>query len=145
MAEIKGYSLMSESVAQQNLVGREFYFFGVDNNQFRLWDVVQEDLLTLEAVEDPDDGFRSCLEGLVRVEDKEGIFFDTPIALVRIVDAEEALEFPDNTHESLEGFRLVDVADGHVWLEVGTADTSDYYPYFVFTYNPKAPVENPVN
>ena len=36
-----------------------------------------------------------------------------------------------------QGYRLIDQADGHVWLEFGTYNYDDYYPYFVFRHNPK--------
>ncbi len=43
------------------------------------------------------------------------------------------------TDQFAHGYRLVDVTDGHVWLEFGTYNTEDYYPYFVFRHNPKPP------
>lgn len=110
-----------------SLVGQEFPFFGVDNNTFKLGDTVYE------AVEDESDGYRSMLED-VKVKDHEGlIFFGQPVATVRLVSDDG--EF--------DGYRLVDVADGHVWLRFGTDAADDYYPMFTFEYAAKAPQETP--
>ncbi|HEY8889800.1 MAG TPA: hypothetical protein VIM70_06060 [Clostridium sp.] len=100
-----------------------FHFYGVCNNQFKL------DSNVYEAMEDPDDGYRSYMES-VEVVDSDGIFFDTPISTVKIEGA-----------DSIEGYRLIDIEDGHVWLEFGTEDWGGWYPYFVFNYEPKAPKE----
>jgi len=103
------------------LVGQEFDFYGVDNNSFKLGDTV------FEALEDEDDGYRSSL-GSIEVKDPEGlIFFQTVIARVRVENA-----------PNIDGHQLVDIDDGHVWLEIGTSDYDDYYPCFVFSYHPKA-------
>jgi hypothetical protein len=101
-------------------------FYGVDNNCFKLGDHV------FEAEEDESDGYRSCLREVHEVTNTGGlIFFQTPIAKVVVQEA-RGID---------EGFRLLDVLDNHVWLEFGTDNTDDYYPYFVFNYYPKAPKE----
>jgi hypothetical protein len=80
-----------------------------------------------EAIEDEYDGWRSYLDSIVVIESK-GIFFNNPLAKVKIEDY-------DDGHN--EGFKLIDIEDNHVWLEVGTDDYDDWYPYFVFRYQPK--------
>lgn len=112
----------------EELVGKEFDFYGVDNQVFKLDDIVYE------ALEDEADGYRSCLDSVVVKDPAEFILFRTPIARVRVEDS-------DNDPGDFEGLRLVDTVDGHVWLRLGTGNTSDYYPYFVFDYYPKAPKE----
>jgi hypothetical protein len=62
--------------------------------------------------------------------DRELIFFGHSIATVRI----EILDNPD-----VEIYRLIDVDDEHVWLAFGTDQTDQWYPFFVFEYNPKPP------
>lgn len=104
------------------MVDKEFQFFGVDNNEFKLDDVVYE------AVEDPDDGYRSCL-GSVEVSKSEGLFWKLPLGTVKIV--------AEGFHCGFEGWSFVDTQDGHVWLRVGTDHSDDYYPCFVFDYQPK--------
>lgn len=109
-----------------------FYFYGVDNHRFKLRDLsaMTNAREVYEAVEDPSDGYRSYL-GTVKVADqKEGIFFRAPVDEVRV-------EFFDNLND-FDGFKLVSVLDGHVWLEVGTTHYDEYYPGFVFNYHPRA-------
>jgi len=106
----------------ESLVGQEFGFYGVDNNAFKIGRFV------FEALEDEDDGYRSYL-GSVEVKDPEGlIFFGRSVAKVRL----EEYSFGD-----FEGYRLVDVVGGHVWLKFGTDHAYDYYPCFIFEYLPK--------
>jgi len=104
------------------VIGKEFSFYGVDNEAFKLGKLV------FEAVEDENDGYRSCL-GSVEVKDPSGlIFFKRSLARVKVV-ATEVGDF--------DGYHLVDVADGHVWLRFGTDHCDDYYPCFIFDYSPK--------
>ena len=109
-----------------DLVGKTVSFYGVDNLYFKLGRTI------FKAVEDEEDGYRSSL-GSIEVENNETvslIFFKTPIARV-LIEKEDGV---------FEGFNLRDVKDtSHIWLRVGTDDTDDYYPSFVFDYTPKAP------
>jgi hypothetical protein len=106
-----------------SLIGREVDFYGVDNNRFRLG-VTASESVTFEAIEDPNDGYRSMMEEIRVVTDGSGIFFRYPIARVRI----------ERVQDSFAGYLLRDVARDHVWLKVGTSNTGDYYPYFTFDY-----------
>jgi hypothetical protein len=116
------------------LVGAEVDYYGADegDNTFMV------DCVVFKAVEDPDDGYRSYLGTINYTEDHNSIFFRTPIARVRIETFDKELD-----HENPEklgdyhGYRFIDVVDDHVWLEFGTRDYSDYYPYFVFRHRPK--------
>lgn len=106
-------------------------FHGVDNHRFRLGPNV------FEAVEDPDDGYRSYL-GSVQATDGEGIFFSNPVDTVEAVEYLEKFDSKAGTRD-VEGWALRSVGDGHVWLVFGTEDYWDYYPCFVFRYTPRAP------
>jgi len=108
-----------------SLSGRTFGFYGAANNSFRL------DGTVFEVVEDANDGYRSAMERLAIIGPVSGLF-SVPIAKVR-VDVDE------NT--SSECWKLVDADDGHVWLRFGTDNYDDYYPCFVFDYEPKTPKE----
>lgn len=110
--------------------GLEADFFGVDNNYFKL------DGCVFEAVEDPDDGYRSCMEE-VRMKDSSAglIFFQTPLALVRVTEEVNGL---GHRYNDFAGYALVDVMDGHVWLIFGTDEADDHYPSFTFDYFPKS-------
>jgi hypothetical protein len=112
-------------------VGLEADFYGVDCNSFKL------DNCVFEAVEDESDGYRSMMSE-VRMQDCTDnlIFFKTPIARVRVEDESEG----SYDHRGFDGYKLVDVKDGHVWLLFGTDDPTDYYPSFTFYYQTKGEV-----
>lgn len=107
-----------------------FKFYGVDGNLFKLGKDV------FEAVEDPSDGYRSCMEEVkgpivVELMEKKPIFFKTYVDTVSIRPVDDG---------SFDGFELVSTdGNGHVWLRFGTDSCDDYYPCFTFTYTPKAP------
>ena len=128
-----------------DLMGKTCDFHGVDNCRFRLG--FEGKLYTFEAVEDPDDGYRSMLETVRLVPDSEttGIFFDTPVAQVIPV------EFKDTTIDRLtdtygfDGYELRDAATGHVWLRFGTNEADNYCPTFVFDYELSGAQHPPVD
>ena len=96
-----------------------YSFYGVDNRYFKLGSIV------FEALEDEDDGYRSYLESIPVVYNK-GIFHNKPIVNVYYEEDDEHSYFKDET--------------GHIWLEIGTDNTEDYYPCFVFNYSPRTNV-----
>jgi hypothetical protein len=106
-------------------VGKRYRFYGVDGNMFKLNTTV------LEAVEDESDGYRSYLGSIEnRPNASRTIFFKRALDTVEVQDGDDS---------ECSGWKLVSVKDGHVWLEVGTDTTDDYYPCFVFRYNPRVP------
>ncbi len=111
-------------------------YYGADagENEFKV------DGMVFKVLEDPDDGYRSHLGTIEYSNESEGIFFHRPIAKVRIESFQnEPSSDPDDYLGTgyCEGYRLVDTTDGHEWLIFGTANTNDYYPYFVFKHSPK--------
>jgi len=105
----------------EEMVGKTFKFYGVHCNCFKL------NTLVWEAIENPDDGYRSYLDSVIRIGQKL-VFSSREFARVRVEEA-------DNGY--FRGWQLVDEKDNHVWLRFGTDDYDDYYPYFVFDYQPK--------
>lgn len=114
------------SNALENMEGQTFEFYGVDNTRFKLNEIVYQ------ALEDEDDGYRSHLGSVEVVQSSKDVFYRSPLAKVRVEKA------PDRENYEQEMWRLVDVKDGHTWLVIGTENTDDYYPWFVFDYSPKA-------
>lgn len=110
-------------MAFEELVEQEKYyaFYGVDNFHFKIGKLV------FEAKENPSDGYRSYLESVVSAENINLIFYDQHLAMVKLVSYDNG-EF--------QGHALVD-KDGHEWLKIGTDSSDDYYPCFIFTYQPK--------
>ncbi len=103
-----------------------YQFYGVDANSFRI--SFGGEKITLEAVEDPDDGYRSYLECIRVSKENNLIFNNIPYALIKIVITNDS---------GYQGFEFRGFDDDHVWLRVGTNLYDDYYPYFVFEYTPK--------
>ena len=117
------------------LFGVDLDYYGADSagGTFKIDDVV------FRVLEDPDDGYRSHLGVIDYSNEHSSIFFEQPIAKVRIE------EFDDGGNEAeaewarsaSNGYRLVDVIDKHIWLEFGTGNYDDYYPYFMFRHYPR--------
>ena len=111
------------------------------------------DKIVFKVLEDPDDGYRSYLGTMDYTNDHrdraKSIFFKNPIAQVKIMpfDHDPGHDREDQRpgelivdyfgRQATNGYKIVDVIDGHVWLEIGTDYTDDYYPYFVFRHQPK--------
>jgi len=115
----------------------EMDFYGIDNNSFCLG--VGGSKICLEALEDPSDGYRSYF-GCFRTTDVDKIFFRDPIARVKMVEVPKSDGGAKHFYSlniDINGWQLVDLDDGHVWLVVGTDFSDDYYPFFVFRYEPK--------
>lgn len=111
-------------------IGLEADFYGVDCNSFKL------DNCVFEAVEDENDGYRSMMSELRVVGEEEVnklIFFKTPVARVRVEDESEGTY----SSHTFDGYKLVDVKDGHIWLTFGTDNSDNYYPSFSFYYQTK--------
>ena len=110
-------------------------YFGADesSNEFKL------DTIVWKVLEDPDDGYRSHLGVIEYGDQSDSIFFRKSLGKVRIETYSDNKECPDGFYEPHDrvGYRLVDISDGHVWLEFGTENTDDYYPYFIFRHMPK--------
>jgi hypothetical protein len=121
-------------VVDSSAHGVEYDFYGVDDLRFCL-STPGGVRVVFEAIEDEGDGYRSYLKTVTVSMQETGndIFFRTPIARVKVSTEHTNL----SCVEDFDGYYLVDVEDGHVWLYVGTADISDYYPGFIFRYEPK--------
>jgi len=120
-----------------SLRGLVLDYYGTDEGEHTF----NVDGVVFKVYENPDDGYRSHLGPI----DYSGaldssIFFKQPIAKVRIEDFDD--KSPYNSEDSWsnqldQGYRLTDILDGHVWLEFGTGNYDDYYPYFMFRHYPK--------
>jgi len=140
-----------------SLIGCEFDFYGVDGSCFCLGRGGAR--MALEAVEDPNDGYRSYF-ACFRTEEVGKIFFRSSIAKVRLERGGistrsrsywDNIEYtkdgkvdlgavsPEALHDmqkDFSGWILRDVLTGHIWLTVGTDFGDDYYPSFTFRYEP---------
>ena len=112
----------------KTLLGHVYDFHGVDNTSFCIGK--NGSRMALEAVEDPDDGYRSYF-GCFATSAVDKIFFGSPIARVLFKEVKDTEGGPN-----FDGWILQDEDTGHIWLKVGTDSSNDYYPYFVFDYTP---------
>lgn len=129
---------MSTKVELEALVG-EHELSGVDFEQVKASDRYNEDANVVRfvldgkihvATEDPDDGYRSSLRD---VEIVEGPPVANAFGPVKVVGS-MAPSGADNN----EYVQFIDAANGKVILEIGTANTDDYYPWFVGKFHPEA-------
>lgn len=92
------------------------------------------DGVTYMAVEDPDDGYRSCCRELEIVNERYRT--SLPDILVEC-------KMRDNSHDGIWGdevndiLEFYDAGNNQMFMAVGTGNTNDYYPYFVFEYVPE--------
>lgn len=84
------------------------------------------------AIEDPIDGYRSCMKGLKVSYRKlmKNTFF--PIEVVGVYR-----ERSRNGYDSAKVLELIATINGKLILEVGTEHSDDYYPCFVAHFSPE--------
>ena len=112
------------------LIGIDLDFHGAESQAFMVDGVV------FEVLEDPDDGYRSHMAGVLARSAKDYNFYEKPIAKVRLEKISEE-EREMGAVEKMHGYKLVDLDHDHVWLTFGTEWYDDYYPMFRFEYKPK--------
>lgn len=87
------------------------------------------DGVTYQAIQDPSDGYRSSMRDIRIIEAEVGNRFEG----VRVF-GHMSEEGHGSAHNVLN---LRDVSTGKIVLSVGTANTDDYYPYFVAEFTPE--------
>ncbi len=118
----------------KDLVG-EHYLTGVESHvsKVNMWDEDAEcltfilDGVAYTAMEDPEDGYRSCLGDII--EEPDTSIVKNRFAPIRVV----AIMSDESDAEVLQ---LIEIESGSIILEVGTRNTSDYYPWFVADFFP---------
>jgi hypothetical protein len=131
--------MIGQRVELKDLVG-EHELSGVDRGVLRLapdnryWEDNANALLFVlddvayRAVEDPQDGYRSCLNSIEVV--------DASLLTTRFKPHRVVVSYIDKDVDPADLLRFTDVVTGAVVLEVGTRNTEDYYPWFVAEYDP---------
>jgi hypothetical protein len=105
-----------KSVNFDLLVGEEAKLYSCnDINCFQLGTVI------FEVIEDEEDGYRSSMEevAIVSNNNSSNNFLDDVI-----------INSPNI------GYTLNSKTIDHQWLEFGTGNADDYYPFFIFNWNP---------
>lgn len=107
-----------------DIIGREFLFYGIDKYMFKLDDYIWEVL-------DSYDGYHSYLETVELRSNRDKklykYFFREPLAIVTVVKDDLIGK----------GYAIADCEVDHTWLRFGTDETESYYPYFYFKYTPR--------
>lgn len=119
--------MSTDSLDLDILAGEEFAYYGACGNCFKISNK-KHGTLVLEAMEDESDGYRSMLDHVRVVSEKDGkdlIFNDLPIAAVKIE--------PHNTGYFV-GHLIKDALIDFEWGQVGTNNHDDYYPSFCATF-----------
>ena len=104
----------------EKTIGKNYKFYGVHDTAFKIGPHV------FDAVEDPDDGYRSYMQCVDAIKDERLVFLGKSFATVEVVECGNDGYF--------EGYVLRDADTRHVWLRFGTDHADDYYPMFVFEY-----------
>lgn len=92
------------------------------------------DGVTYMAVEDPDDGYR-CYCRELEIEDGE--------CRTSLPDIIVECKMRDDVHDDIWGteendiLEFYDINNKQMFMAVGTGNTNDYYPYFMFEYMPE--------
>lgn len=88
------------------------------------------DGVTYMAVEDPSDGYRSCMDDLLVTDRKPS---------TRLPDIEVLATHQDkDSYGSSDDILVIrDIKNGKKILEVGTSNCDDYYPCFICEWIPK--------
>ena len=108
--------------------GREHAIYG-DYKELCNYIKFQLDNTVYLAIENPDDGYRSFCEDLVTEDVPCKIHIPDVLVLCSMKD--------DNKYEKNDILVLTDCETGKTVLEVGTANTDDYYPYCIFEWHPE--------
>jgi hypothetical protein len=109
----------------ENILNLSYEFYGANGNCFKLG--YNGQTIIIEAIENPDDGYRSSFDSLCRFDSRPLRFSRDPLAIVNV------RKIADND-EDFDGWTLVSVYSDHTWLRFGTDYYDDYYPCFKFEY-----------
>lgn len=85
------------------------------------------------VVEDVSDEYRSSMHSIIEFKIKPTLdFSETSVSRVKIIYAVENISRADPDCYDFDGYYLVDIQTGHIWLMFGTSNSDEYYPSFVF-------------
>ena len=91
------------------------------------------DGIVYTAIENPIDGYRSCMR---KLSAEDGVDIDNVFAPVEVI-ARHRRKGEHNSEED-DVLEVLDAKTGKAVIEVGTDYMDDYYPYFVAAFDPTA-------
>lgn len=86
------------------------------------------DGITYMAIEDPEDGYRSCMEEIKEVKSK----CHTPLPDIKVLISHNEGDYQDK-----DIMEMRDAINGKMVLQLGTENVGDWYPQFVYCYMPE--------
>ena len=127
-----------ENIELKTLIGKHI-LTGVDfeTEAVKQWDDCYEDCevvrfeldgKTYIAMEDPSDGYRSCMKDCKVVDEKPKNVFDG-VEVMGIMK-------PDG-YDKNDTIQFYDIKSGKIVLEIGTDNYDDYYPCWVGRWTPE--------
>lgn len=128
---------LKDLVGEHFLSGCEYGTFKINDSNYYHEDANTIDFILdgrkISAIEDPSDGYRSCMMDLI--ENRKGLEITNTFTPIRVIGA-----FREDDNDCAEINDVIDFTDcisGKIVLSVGTGNTDDYYPYFVGDFNPE--------
>ena len=125
----------------KDLIG-EHILTGVDFDAEQVWEEWGDEYQTCQvmrfcldgkvysAIEDPQDGYRSCMRDLIVNDAAMSNTFE-PVGVIGVHRTDGGLSEIDNVLE------LIDITTGGLVIEVGTTNTDDYYPCYLAVFRPE--------
>lgn len=92
------------------------------------------DNVTYMAVEDPEDGYRSCCNELEIVDEECKTKLPAILVECKMREDSNVTGWHKEKNDILEFY---DAVNKQMFMAVGTGNIDDYYPYFVFEYTPE--------
>ena len=124
----------SELVGKHELTGVEYGTKLIknycDEEENREYVTFILDGISYTAIEDPEDGYRSCCEDLI--VNPCGFISNTFDPIEVNCKMRENSEYEIN-----DVLEIYDLGTSKLILAIGTMNTDDYYPWFEFEYNPE--------
>ena len=122
----------------KNLLGKHL-FSGIEYGTMKHNNGYREELceyvkFTLDevhyiAIEDPEDGYRSCCDEF-KISETAPTYSFAPVEVLCTM-------MPDGSYSHNDVLVLTDTITAEVVMEIGTCNTNNWYPYFYFTYSPE--------
>jgi hypothetical protein len=136
--------LLEDFIGEHRLSGVEYGMLPPNEDAYR-YEAANTMAFVLDgkaycAIEDPSDGYRSCMRDLIEVPVSE---IKNKFRAVKVVG--RMREGRNSYGHATDILELIIVKTGALVLEVGTDSTDDYYPSFVAWFDPKVLPQNKRN
>ena len=117
-------------------IGKEFTLYGVGLHHVEDAQAISINLdgNIYTAIEDPNDGYRSCLSMIVVNDRTARIDASIPGVKLKAIKGDNSTEWSSSNNDTVV---FKDSISNMTVIEIGTNNTDDYYPSFVHYYRPE--------